>query len=126
MDRIVAHGTIQPPRSYEQAAALRHLHEAITTTVRENRVRMTLVWQIEGNARVNMAMRPRLRAEGVVCAAALIAGSSASLVAWSEIESRAKSGLSKKQCEQTNEVCGIEVGTADPLALIVAVAAAKG
>ena len=44
---VVAHGRVAPPRSYDEAVALRHLLEAIVAGVRENGVTKTLVWEIE-------------------------------------------------------------------------------
>jgi hypothetical protein len=120
---VVDQGTTVPPRSYSEAEALRHIHEAVASAVRENAVTKTLVWTIETNARMNNAMRPRLRAEGAACAAAASAGSSAELVAWSEIESRAGAERTKAEYEKANQVCGVEIGDADSRAVLVAIAA---
>lgn len=82
-----------------------------------------MVWAIEGNARVNTAMRPRLRAEGVVCAAAAIMGSAVHLVAWQQIASLANATRPKDEYIVANEVCGIPIGGADGQAVLVAIAA---
>ena len=124
-DRIVAHGAVRPPRAYDEAEALRHLHEALVTAVREHDVTIAFIWAIEGNARVNVAMRPRLRAEGVACAAAALAGARTSLVAWPEIESRADAHRPKIEYATATEVGGIQIGSADPQAVLVAVAALR-
>jgi hypothetical protein len=123
---VVTHGTASPPRSYDEAIALRHLHEAIVAAVRENVVGQTFVWGIEANARMNNSMRPRFRAEGVVCAAAASAGSSVKLVAWSEIESRSGADLPKAEYETASHACGLAVGDADGYALLAAIAALGG
>jgi hypothetical protein len=122
---VVDCGTAQGPKSYDEATALRHLHEAIATAVREHKVTATLVWEIEPKARLNQKLRPRLRAEGVACAAAAAAGSLAELVAWSEIASRACADRPKAEYEQARRVCGVDVGEADSFAVLVAVAALR-
>jgi hypothetical protein len=120
---VVAHGICLPPKAYSEAEALRHTYEAIAAAVQENVVSKTLVWQIENNARLNAAMRPRLRAEGVVCAAAAMLGSSVELVAWKEIATRAATDRPKDVYAKAEEVCGVIVGDADSQATLVAVAA---
>lgn len=120
---VVAHGICLPPKAYGEAEALRHTYEAVAAAVQENAVGKTLVWQIENNARLNAAMRPRLRAEGAVCAAAAMLGSSVELVAWREIATRASAELPKEKYAKAEEVCGIAVGGADNHAVLVAVAA---
>jgi hypothetical protein len=123
---LIASGRIQPPRSYDEAAALRHLLEAVVTAVREHQPFATLVWQIEGNAKMNTKMRPRLRAEGVVCAASAISGATTALVGWPEIASRANAAGTKDDYERAALVCGVGVGGADARAVLVAVAALRG
>lgn len=122
---VVAHGRAVPPRNYSETHALRHLHEAIGAAIHENSVSRTLVWEIEGNARVNLAMRPRLRAEGAVCAAAVLAGSSTELVAWGRIAALASAKHSKSAYIGATTVCGVPVGDADSQAVLVAIAAMR-
>ena len=122
---VRASGTIVPPRSYSAADALRHLHEKVFGTVRDNDVKKAVVWEVEGNARMNAAMRPRFRAEGVAMTAAALGGAVASLAAWREIQSLAGASSAKDEYETATIVCGISVGSADPLAVLVAIAAMK-
>lgn len=123
---VLAFGSIRPPKTYDEAEALRHLHEGIHAAAKENQIAATFVWKVENIARVNVAMRPRIRAEGAVASAAALSGSSVSLVAWSEISKRTHAGRDKSEYVEASEVCGIAVGNADPQAVLVAVAALKG
>ncbi len=125
VSEVVAHGTLLAPRSYGEADALRHLHEGISRVVHQHQVTRVLVWEIEGSARMNAAMRPRLRAEGVVCAAARLAGSDTELVAWPAVAARAQATGKKAEYESASVVAGVEVGTADSLAVLLAAAAVR-
>jgi hypothetical protein len=98
----------------------------IVAAVKENNVTITFVWQIEGNAKMNNTMRPRLRAEGVVCAAASLAGSAVTLVVWKQIESLSGAKRAKTDYSKATEVCGIPVENADAQAVLVAIAALRG
>jgi hypothetical protein len=122
---VFASSRIAPPRTYSAAEALRHLHEKVIGAVRDHNVKNAIVWEIEGNARMNSAMRPRLRAEGVAVAAATLGGAAASLAAWREIQSLSGATSPKDEYEAATIVCGVEVGTADALAVLVAIAALK-
>lgn len=119
-------GAIAPPRSYDEPGALRHLHERITAAAREHGATTAVVWEIEGSARLNNAMRPRLRAEGVVVAAVRLVVSSASLAMWQEIRARSGAEGTKADYESAKEVCGIPVGSADSYAVLAALAALGG
>lgn len=120
---VLAHGGCLPPRGYSEPEALRHLHESIAAAVQENEVTKTLVWSIEGNARMNNAMRPRLRSEGVVVAAAAMMGSAVSLVGWQEIAALADAKHSKDHYVEARDVCGVSVQGADSQAVLAAIAA---
>jgi hypothetical protein len=124
-DKLVEHGSIRPPRSYSEAAALQHLYEAIATRVKSRDATVVFVWGIEGNARLNKTMLPRLRAEGVACAAGQQEGAKASIVAWKTIAAATDAQRSKKEYASATDVCGIPVGEADPEAVLVAVAALR-
>ena len=126
-DGVVGHGIVDAPRTYSEAAALRHLCEALMAAVTESRATTAFVWTIERNARPNNTMRPRLRLEGAACVAAVAAGASVQLGAWSEVASLANVPLgSKASYAAASEVCGIPVGDADSYAVLAAVAARGG
>lgn len=118
-------GQILAPRTFSEALALRHIHEAVAATVQQCSVKKALVWEIEGNAQIKIATRPRLRAEGVICAAAALSGSVVDLVAWATIQSCSGTRESKDALAKAKEVCGVEVGAADSYAVLVAVAALR-
>ena len=120
---VVAFGQCFPPRGYSETEALRHLHEVIANAVQQHSVTKTLVWEIEGNARASWAMRPRIRAEGVVAAAATVMGSSSEFVAWQRIAALAAASEPKSFYASAHDVCGYLVGKADSQAVLVAVAA---
>jgi hypothetical protein len=122
---LVDHGSVRPPRSYSEAAALQHLYEAIATRVKAHKASVVFIWGIEGNARLNKTMVPRLRAEGVACAAGQQEGAKASIVVWKTIESAAEAKRAKGEYASATNVCGIAVGEADPQAVLVAVAALR-
>ncbi len=122
---VIASGSIRPPKTYDEAEALRHLHEGVVAAAKENHITATFVWKVENIARVNVAMRPRLRAEGAASAAAALAGSAVSLVAWAEIAKRTNAVRDKSEYLKASEVCGVAVGKADPQAVLVAIAALK-
>jgi len=111
------------PRSYKEPDALRHLHEAISTAIREHGVTDAVVWGIEGNARMNSAMKPRIRAEGVICAAGAQAGCSVALRGWAEIQAMSGTPDSKEASAHAHVHCGVAVGDADSHAVLAALAA---
>lgn len=120
--KVVDSGRVAPPRSYTEPNALGHLHEAIARIVKENAVEKTFIWGIETNARLNTSMRPRLRAEGVACAAAALAGSQVQLGAWSEARKLSGTSQSKDTVAKATTVCGIAVDDADSLTVLAAIA----
>jgi hypothetical protein len=124
-ERLVDHGSIKPPRSYSEAEALRHVHEAIATRVKSHNATVMFVWGIEGNARANKKSNPRIRTEGVACAAGEQEGAKASVVLWPTIASAADAQRAKDEYATAGVVCGINVGGADPQAVLVAVAALR-
>jgi hypothetical protein len=124
-DRIIDHGSVSPPRSYSEAEALRHVHETIATRVRAHKASVLYVWGIEGNARPNKKMSPRIRTEGVACAAGEQEGAKASIVMWNTIESATDAQRPKDEYATATQVCGIDVREADPQAVLVAVAALR-
>lgn len=122
---VVDHATVSPPRSYEEAAALRYLYEGLATRVRDHKVSDVFVWGIEGNARLNRTMIPRLRAEGVACAAGMQEGARTRIVTWGTICSATGTSRAKNEYAQATTVCGFEVGAAHPHAVLVAIAALR-
>lgn len=124
-DNLVDHGSVTPPRSYTEAAALQYLYEAIATRVKTHRATDVYVWGIEGNARLNKTMVPRIRAEGVACAAGQQEGAKSSIVTWQTICSAAGTVRPKEEYVGAKSVCGIDVGTAHPQAVLLAIAALR-
>lgn len=116
-------GVVAPPRSYDEPAALRHLHEGIVATAREHGATAAVIWEIEGSARLNNAMRPRLRAEGVVVGAVRLVVPSVSLAVWQEIRARSGADGAKADYADAKEVCGVAVGKSDSFAVLAALAA---
>ena len=125
-ERVVASGTIRSPRSYNEADALRHLHEGVIAVVREHKATQTYVWEVEHSARPNNALRPRFRAEGVASVASVLAGSPASLVVWATIRSATSADRDKDAYKKATDVSGVAVGEADPWAVLAALAALRG
>ncbi|HEX7667533.1 MAG TPA: hypothetical protein VF407_23535 [Polyangiaceae bacterium] len=121
--KVIGHASVRPPRTYDEATALRHVHEKVQAAVREHKVIHTLVWTIETVARVNNTMRPRLRMEGVVCAAASLAGATAELATWAEVSARSAATATKADYEKATEIEGVAVGGAHPFAVLAAIAA---
>lgn len=122
---LVASGEIVAPRSYDEADALMFVAERVGRVVDDNAVVRTAIWCIEGNARVNAAMKPRIRSEGALLAAARGAGSSVRLVAWPAIEAAVGAERTKDEYKAAADVCGIPCGNASPHALLAAVAASR-
>jgi hypothetical protein len=123
--RLVDGGSVRPPRTYSEEKALAHLHEAIGRIVRENRAKVAFVWAVETIARGGNALRPRIRAEGAVCAAASLGGAEVSLVTWHTIQASAEANRSKDDYKKATDVCGIDVGDVDPQAVLAAMAALR-
>jgi hypothetical protein len=124
-NNLVDHGSVTPPRSYTEAEALQYLYEAIATRVKAHKVTDVYVWGIEGSAKLNRTMVPRIRAEGVASAAGQQEGAKSSIVTWQTICSAAGTERPKEEYVGATTVCGVDVGTAHPQAVLVAIAALR-
>jgi hypothetical protein len=123
-DRLLKGDSVRPPRAYTDAQALAHLHEAIVRIVKENEAKVALVWTVENIARGN-AIRPGIRAEGAVSAAAHLAGATVSLAQWQTIAANTRASRPKAEYQDATDVCGIKVGSVDPRAVLAALAALR-
>lgn len=122
---VLASGTFAAPRSYSEEEAIAYLSEAMQGAIREHEVTAVFVWGVEPNARMRNALKPRVRTEGAFVAAATLSGATTTIAAWVTIESATGAERDKKTYGSATEVCGLEIGDANPLAVLAAIAATK-